>query len=40
MCNEETLRELAKKHGLDFDAVADQQEECDVMTGKRGSLED
>ena len=28
------LRELAAKHGIDFDRVADQQEELDLETGK------
>ena len=30
-----TLREIAKKHGMDFDAVEDQQEQLDLKTGKR-----
>ena len=30
-----TLREIAKKHGMDLDAVEDQQEQIDMETGKR-----
>jgi|LSQX01.2.fsa_nt_gb transcriptional regulator with XRE-family HTH domain len=34
-----TLRDLAKKHGIDLDAAADQQDELDLETGKRISPE-
>ena len=34
-----TLRDLAKKHGIDIERVADQQEELDLETGKRISPE-
>jgi len=34
-----TLRELAEKHGMDFDAAGDQQEQIDMETGKRFTLE-
>lgn len=30
-----TVRELAKKHGMDYDSVSDQQEQIDLETGKR-----
>lgn len=34
-----TLRDLTKKHGMDLDAAADQQDELDLETGKRISPE-
>ena len=30
-----TLRDLAKKHGIDLSRIADNQEEIDLITGKR-----